>query len=93
MKAAATIAQGELIGLSTTVVKSNDPSQVGIAGQVIKETRNTLVIKQANQDRVIVKNVAVFQFSLLDGTVVEVEGNAIVGRPENRIKKKPARQW
>jgi ribonuclease P protein subunit POP4 len=93
MKAAATIAQGEFIGLKAKVVKSTNPCYVGISGRVIDETRNTIVIKQVGEDKVIVKEVAVFQFILPDGTVVEVEGNVIVGSPENRLKKRPKRRW
>jgi ribonuclease P protein subunit POP4 len=93
MKAAATIAQGEFIGLKAKVVKGTNPSYVGISGRVIDETRNTIVIRQVSEDKVIVKEVAVFQFILPDGTVVEVEGNIIVGSPENRLKKRPKRRW
>lgn len=93
MKAASAIVQGELIGLNARVVNSSNSSYVGISGQVIDETRNTLVIRHANQDKVIVKDMATFQFNLRDGSVVEVEGNVIMGRPENRVKKRLRRRW
>lgn len=92
MKAAA-IVQSELIGLKGRVVKSSNPSCVGISGVVVDETRNTLVIRQDNRDRVVVKDQAVFQFTLSDGTILEVEGSAIVGRPEDRVKKQVRRRW
>ena len=93
MKAAATITQSELIGLKAKVAESTNRDSVGISGKVIDETRNTLVIRQNNSDKVIPKETTVFQFTLSDGSVVEVEGNAIIGRPEDRVKKKPRRQW
>lgn len=93
MKAAATIVQGELIGLDAKVVKSANPSNLGMSGKIIDETRNTLVIRQNENDKVVAKETAVFQFTLPNGTVVEVEGAAIIGRPEDRVKKKPKRQW
>ena len=93
MKAAATIIQGELIGLDAKVVKSTNPSNLSISGKIIDETRNTLVIRQNENDKVVTKETAVFQFTLPNGTIVEVEGTAIIGRPEDRIKKKPKRQW
>jgi ribonuclease P protein subunit POP4 len=92
MKAAA-IVQSELIGLKAKVVKSSNPSYVGISGVVVDETRNTLVIRQDNRDRAVVKDQAVFQFTLSDGTVMEVEGGVILGRPEDRVKKQVRRRW
>jgi len=93
MKAAATITQSELIGLGAKVAKSTNRDCVGILGIVIDETRNTLVIRQDNSDKIVPKETTIFQFTLSNGSVVEVEGNAIVGRPEDRVKKKPRRQW
>lgn len=93
MRASATIAQGELIGLKARVVKSSNPGYVGITGHVIDETRNTLVIKHGGEDKVIVKDATVFLFTLQDGSVVEIEGNAIFGRAEDRVKRKPRRRW
>ena len=93
MKAAATITQSELIGLNAKVTKSTNKDTVGITGTVIDETRNTLTIRHNNTDKTIPKETTVFQFTLPNGTVIEVEGNAITGRPEDRVKKKPRRQW
>jgi ribonuclease P protein subunit POP4 len=93
MKAAATVTQSELIGLDAKVAKSTNRDSVGISGKVIDETRNTLVIRQNNSDKVVPKETTIFQFTLSNGSVVEVDGNAIVGRPEDRVKKKPRRQW
>jgi len=93
MKNTAAVVQGEFIGLNAEVVKSSNPSYVGVSGRVVDETRNTLVIRHRNEDKVIIKEAAVFQFTLPDGTVVEIEGNVILGRPEDRVKKRPKRRW
>jgi len=93
MKAAATVTQNELIGLNAKVTKSTNHDSIGITGTVIDETRNTLVIRHNNSNKTIPKETTVFQFTLPNGSTVEVEGNAIVGRPEDRVKKKPRRQW
>ncbi len=93
MKALATIVQGELIGLDAKVVKSTNPSNIGISGKVIDETRNTLVLRQNEKNKAIIKETAVFQFALPNGTMVEVAGTAISGRPEDRVKRKPKRRW
>jgi len=93
MKTTVAVVQGEFIGLNAKVVRSSNPSYVGLSGRVTNETRNTLVIRHKNEDKVIVKEAAVFQFTLPNGTIVEVEGNVILGRPEDRVKKRPKRRW
>jgi ribonuclease P protein subunit POP4 len=93
MSVAPSIVQHEFIGLETKVVKSLNPHLVGIAGKVVDETRNTLVILQGDERKVVVKDTAVFEFALPDGTVVEIDGKVVMGRPEDRIKKRPRRLW
>jgi len=93
MKVTPAFVQNEFLGLKAKVVKSTNPGYIGIGGKVIDETRNTLVIRHKNDDKVIVKNTAVFHFTTTDGTIVEVDGNIILGRPEDRIKKRLRRRW
>jgi len=93
MRVTPTFVQNEFIGLDVKVVNSTNPNYVGITGKVIDETRNTLVIRHENEDKVVAKNVAVFHFTMPDGSVVEVEGNVIIGRPEDRVKKRLRRRW
>ena len=66
---------------------------MGIVGKVVDETRNTLTILHEEKEKTIIKDVAVFHFTLPHGTVVEIDGKSIVGRPENRVKKKIKRRW
>lgn len=93
MKVTPTILQQGFIGLSAKVVKSSNPNYVGIEGNVVNETRNNLVITHESKNKTIVKKIAIFHFTLSDGTVVEINGKAIVGRPEDRIKKRLRRRW
>jgi len=93
MKVSPAFVQNEFVGLRVKVVKSTNLGYIGISGKVIDETRNTLVIRHKNDDKVIVKNVAVFHFTAPDGTIVEVDGNVILGRPEDRVKKRLRRRW
>jgi len=93
MKITPTTLQHEFIGLDAEVVRSLHPRYVGIKGKVLNETRNTLVILHNNKKTMIIKNVAVFHFTTPDGAVVEINGKIIVGRPENRIKKRIRRRW
>ena len=87
------IVQYELIGLNAKVVKSSHPNYVGMEGKVIDETRNTIIITHGNKNKTIVKEASVFHFTMPDGTIVEINGKIIVGRPEDRIKKKIRRRW
>ena len=93
MRITPTTLQHEFIGLNAEVVRSLHPNYVGIKGKVLNETRNTLVILHNNKKTMIIKNVAIFHFTMPDGTIVEIDGKIIVGRPENRIKKRIRRRW
>ena len=93
IKLTSSIVQHEFIGLDAKVVKSSNPHLVGIAGRVVDETRNTLTILHKSKKRAVIKDTAVFNFVMSDGTVVEIDGKVIMGRPEDRIKKRPRRLW
>jgi len=93
MKITPDIIQRELIGLHAKVARSPHPNYVGIKGRVIDETRNTLVILYKDRRKSIVKEAAVFHFTMPDGTTVEIDGSIIVGRPEDRVKRRIRRRW
>ena len=93
MKVTPAVVQQELVGLNAKVVRSSHPGYVGIAGKVLDETRNTILILHKNKKKIVIKNTAVFNFTMPDGTIVEIEGKAIIGRPEARIKKRVKRLW
>lgn len=82
------VVRHELIGLAVRVVGSPDPTQKGISGRVVDETYNTLVIESSGKEKSLVKSDCVFVFMLPTRERVQVDGSVIVGRPEDRIKKK-----
>lgn len=82
----------ELIGLHATVSQADDAGKEGIAGTVVDETRNTLVIDTGNGERQVAKDEATFQFRL-EEVEIRVDGDLLVGRPEERILKKLPRKW
>ena len=82
----------ELIGLQVSVIHSSDPTHVGIKGKVIDETKNMLMISDGVKKRWIQKDVAVYSFTLPDKSIVEVEGEEILGKPVERIKKSSKRR-
>jgi len=81
----------ELIGLVLEVADSKNPSQKGLRGRVVDETRNTLVIETDKGEKTLMKEQCVFIFELEQGKV-KVNGSMLVARPEDRIKKK-TRAW
>jgi len=83
----------ELIGLEVRVVKSTQPSHVGIEGTALNETRNTLTINHKGRDKVVAKETSTFQFRLPDGSIVEVEGKNLIKRPEDRVKTRLKKLW
>ena len=40
------------------------------------------------KEKLIQKDVSVFQFKVPDGTIVEIDGKILLNRPEDRIKKR-----
>lgn len=93
MKVTTAFVQGEFIGLKAKVVESSNADNVGISGTVTDETRNTLSIRHKTADKMIIKDSSVFDFTMPDGTIVEVDGKIILGRPEDRLKKRIKRRW
>lgn len=93
MKVTPAIIKHEFIGLETKIVKSSNPSYIKISGKIIDETRNTFTLLHKGKRKKIIKKTAVFHFKFPDGTVVEINGKLLVGRPEDRLKKRVRRPW
>ncbi len=77
----------ELIGLAVEVVSAKNPSLNGIRGKVVDETKYTLVIETVRGVKRLIKSQVTLKMNM-EGKTVEVEGSALVGRSEERIKKR-----
>jgi ribonuclease P protein subunit POP4 len=86
------ILRHELIGLKATVARSSNTLLMGTRGRIVDETRNTVKLSTSEGVKMIPKGAAVFRLDLPDGSIVEVEGAKLVGRPENRMKTR-GRKW
>jgi ribonuclease P protein subunit POP4 len=75
----------ELIGLDVEVVMATDPTQERLRGRIVDETRNTLVLEVRGDEKRIPKRGSRFRFEIQGG--VEVDGDEIRFRPEDRVKK------
>jgi ribonuclease P protein subunit POP4 len=93
MKVTPEIIRCELIGTEARIAQSTHPEYRGLAGRIIDETRNTFTVLGEDGRKIVTKSSNVFHFSFLDGTVVEIEGNLLVGRPEDRLKRSIRRLW
>ncbi|HDD46072.1 MAG TPA: ribonuclease P protein subunit [Candidatus Aenigmarchaeota archaeon] len=83
------IVRHELIGLKVKVTSSTNKTIEGLAGLVVDETKNMLFIEKRNgKVSMVAKKDCTFSFILPNGERVLVSGKDIVGRPEDRIKRK-----
>lgn len=83
----------ELIGLEIKIVDSTDSYLIGLTGKVVDETKKTFLIQtnssfKEKSEKLIQKDISVFQFKVPDGTIVEIDGKILLNRPEDRIKKR-----
>ena len=76
----------ELIGLKMEIIDSQNKNLIGIKGEIIDETKNTLIIQEDNKVRTILKKQVTLKIS--DGQKeIQVNGELLIGRPEDRLKK------
>lgn len=86
MRSAKNILKHELIGLDVEVVGAGNKSLVGIKGTVVDETKNTLIIETAKGEKIVLKGNVELKLRI-DGEEIIINGENLVGRPEDRIKK------
>jgi ribonuclease P protein subunit POP4 len=76
----------EIIGLEMEVLEDSNPFNKYFKGFVADESKNTLTLA-GNKKRIIAKKDAVLLLTF-DGVTVQIEGKSLLGRPEDRIKRK-----
>ncbi|WP_456468845.1 ribonuclease P component 1 [Archaeoglobus sp.] len=74
------------IGLMVEVVESPNECEVGLKGEVVDETQNTLRIMTEKGLKVVMKRGRTFRV-WYRGKIMRVKGDLISYRPEERIKK------
>lgn len=73
----------ELIGEDIKVTKSTNNTQIGLSGQVIDETKNTIKIKTSQGEKTILKSTIDFE---IKSKKIIIKGNTIKKRTEDRLK-------
>jgi len=74
------------IGLRVEVVDSPNENEVGIKGEVVDETQNTLKIMTEKGLKVVAKRGRTFRV-WYKGKIMKIKGDLINFRPEDRIKR------
>ncbi|UCH88987.1 MAG: ribonuclease P protein subunit [Thermoplasmata archaeon] len=94
MRTAKNILQHELIGVQVTVTDCSIPEICNTEGIIVDESRNMLVIEQNQRDVKVPKQGTKFAFKLPadenkpdDIIELEIKGEQIIARPEDRVKK------
>ncbi|VVB61184.1 Ribonuclease P protein component 1 [uncultured archaeon] len=87
------IVRHELIGLQAEIVESTDEKKQGLKGKIIDETKKMLLLRTEKGEKSTEKAINTFRITLPDGKKVDVNGKLLLGRPEERIKKKFPQKW
>lgn len=87
MRTPENIQKHELIGLNMEVVSSKNPNNVNISGKIVNETRKTLLVESKGMLKRLFKDQITLNLDL-PRKQVEIEGNLLLGRPWERLKKK-----
>lgn len=78
--------------MEAEVAESKNRCQVGIKGRIIDETMKTILLETPKGRKRVFKSDVKLLLKLPDGSLVLVDGKELLGRPEDRIKKK-LRNW
>jgi len=81
------IVKHELIGLKAKVIDSKNKANVGIAGKIIDETKNTIIIESKGEKKRLFKNNITIDLKV-NNKIVRVDGKLLFGRPKERVKIK-----
>lgn len=75
----------ELIGEKIEVIKASNPSNLGITGKIVDETKSTIKVECEGKVKTLLKQTITFK---LIGKNQLIKGSDIIKRPEERLKGK-----
>jgi len=76
----------ELIGLKAEIIDSKNKDNIGIKGQIIDETKHTLVIEHKGAKKRLFKENIILKIKINNQTTT-IDGKLLSGRPKERLKK------
>jgi len=83
----------ELIGLNVRIAQSSDPSLVRRAGRIIDESKEMFTLLDRQKEFTVAKTNCVFDFELLSGETIRIDGRLLRGKSEDRLKKRLNGRW
>lgn len=90
---AETLTRHELVGLDVEIVAASSPDYIGLEGEVVNETTNTLGIETDGRVAYVPKDSATFEWTLPSGERVRTAGETLVGRPARRTEQTGDSTW
>ncbi|MBI2580000.1 MAG: ribonuclease P protein subunit [Candidatus Aenigmarchaeota archaeon] len=91
MRTPGNILMHEFIGLECGVASSLNAAQSGLKGRIADETMKSIIIETPGGMKSVPKKGTLFVMKV-GACDVAVKGDAIIARPEDRIKKR-SRKW
>ena len=79
------IIKTSIIGVGIRVSSARNPSLVGLSGTIVDETKHTLLVETSRGVKRLLKDAVVLE---LPKERIRIKGSLLVGRPEERIKRK-----
>ncbi len=79
----------ELIGLNVEVINKFSSLENNIKGIIVDETKNMFKIKTYNNNIILIpkhKNSFKFKIKSVENIYIEINGDKLISRPENRTK-------
>ena len=73
----------EFIGTEIEVIDAKNKSSIGVKGKIADETKNMFILDNGKK---LIKSQCALKMKI-NGKTVEINGEVLVGRPEDRIKK------
>lgn len=87
----------DLIGIRAHAKLKSKSSDIAFSdiGTIIDETQNMVITEKNEVEKKFIKKDHLFRFNIEDeeGTMLEVNGNKIVGLPINRLRSLKKKRW
>jgi ribonuclease P protein subunit POP4 len=87
------IVRHELTGLPMHIVESTDPNFVCKNGVILGESKKMIHFRADQRELRVSKSNSVFDMTLPNGAIVRINGSVLLGRTEDRMKKRLDRSW
>jgi ribonuclease P protein subunit POP4 len=81
------VVRGEMIGRNIRVIDAKNRALIGIEGNIVDETRNTLIVETRRGRKTLLKQQVTIE-TVNRGKSIKIVGSYLLKRPEERIRSK-----